>query len=417
MKTSINVNSINSLPALLAANPRKMVLAYSGGLDGSYLLAWCQQHGIQVHAVNIGLVPNLDYSQAQARAEAFGASFVHIDALGRFCEQFVDRLIVHNGKYNGAFPISSSASRPLIAALVAEEAQRIGADYCAHTATHMQNSARRFERAFFAVAPEVNLCAPFLESHLSREDKAKYIAEQNRLSPKDTISVDTSKYSVDENLWARVIENDSLENPENTLPLSGVFEWTCCSSEAPAVAQRLIIGFEHGRPVQLNGQKVSIKELLIKLNAVGGQYGIGRSSGLEETALGVKNHEVREAPAAELLIQAHTALQNAILTDQELCAKQHWDQQWTQLVAAGHWFSDLAEALDRASSHLDELLNGEVTLKLTPGRADLDGLSAPVGLCYMGFEDDYLEMASTVNFSAKSYFDNIALNRRSVKDH
>lgn len=359
------------------------VVPYSGGLDSTYVLHRLQQGRPDARRIAVHLrwcdTPNDEAAQWAAR---FGADYIEHDGRPEFFRDFALPAIQHDALYLNRFPISSSLTRPLIARTVAQAWSFAGGGAIVHSATHMQNTARRFERSWAALAPAAPVCAPYIASSLSRSDKAKALAPFG-------FHAGEHLYSVDATPVARVIENGSLEDPANVLPTAGVFHWTRDIADAPNEPVEVDITFVEGTPLALDSRGLGLQAMFEELNAVGGLHGIGRSSGLEETAFNVKNHEVREAPGLVILIAAHQAIENATLTAEELLIKQHIDQRWTATVAAGGWYDDLASAYAAFSTRLELLVNGRVRLALHKGNISTRRVSSSNTLSYMAFQHVY----------------------------
>ncbi|MBV9257653.1 MAG: argininosuccinate synthase [Ktedonobacteraceae bacterium] len=381
------------------------MLLYSGGIDGSYFLDWAQQEDIHVVALTVGLEDSAEYQNASETAHILGAHHVFQNKTEQFLQDYASRAIHANAFYQGLYPISSSLSRPLMIKAAAELAEQMGIQAVAHTSTCVQNSAARFNFSLMTIDPTLTIVTPFLGSQYTRSLKLQRLQERN-------LTFLSGIHSVDSNIWGRVIESGTLENPENDLPPDGVFTWTKEISATPDKPEMLEIEFEQGLPTKLNGHPLSLLEMVQALNELGGRHGVGRFSGLEETTFGVKNHEVREAPAAHILISAHRELEMAILTQAEVSLKLSLDNQWTNLVVSGQWYAHLAEAIYAFIKHMNALVNGKVRLKLYKGNLIVLSKVAPQGLYYAGFEDAFVSMIRDISFSPLYNTMGISLLRR-----
>jgi argininosuccinate synthase len=370
-----------------------VVVLYSGGLDGSYFLQWAAEHGIHCIALTIGLdghdVSGAD--RAQALAERLGHTSVVQDRTEEFVNDFVRPGILANALYHGLYPTCSTLSRPLMARAAVEVAHAHGAHAVVHTATPMQNTAARLALSFMALDPSLTIVAPFLRSRMTREQKMETMTGLG-------VTWEHGIYSIDQNVWGRVIENDTLEDCENVLPDAGVFVWTRDPDKTPDDPADVEIDFVRGVPVALNGEKLDLLSMIVRLNELGGLHGVGRTSGLEDITFGAKNHEIREAPAAHILITAHRELESAVLTGQELSVKRFVDDQWTTNAVAGGWYSDLNAALGAFTARMNEVLDGAVRLRLHKGNVYVTRKQAAAGLYYPAFWKDFEDLVDRVDY-------------------
>jgi argininosuccinate synthase len=346
------------------------VLAFSGGLDTSCAIAWLREDYDfeEVVAVLVDVGQEFDVDESLARGWAAGASdVVVLDRVEAFAEEQVARAIKTNALYEGRYPLSSALSRPVIAEAVAALAFELEAEAVVHGCTGKGNDQLRFELAFKANYPGVRVIAPLRDRIWSREEEIDYAlarripVEAKRRSP----------YSVDENLFGRSIEAGMLEDPW-TAPPEEPYRLTSDPGQAPPPAE-VVVTFEHGLPVSLDGDDLPLAELVRTLNVRAGAYGIGRIDMVENRAIGIKSREVYEAPAAIALIEAHRALEDLVLTKAELRTKRGLEIAWTQLVYEGLWFSPLRKAIDAFVDTTQELVSGEVRLELRPNAAVVTG--------------------------------------------
>jgi argininosuccinate synthase len=365
---------ITSLPELAQQPPRHLLLLYSGGVDGTYLLQRLQQLGITATALNVRIGDDEPASTAADHARLFGARFRDIDATGRFFAEFAPAAVHAEACYQDMFPVGSTLTRPLMALMAVQVARELGCDVIGHTATYMQNSAIRLSASIAALAPDTGVAAPFLGSDIPREAKLAALHGAGITFPEGI-------HSVDSNPWARVIECGSLEDPENYLDES-VFRWTRDIGAAPDEPAEVSLSFEHGLPVAMDDAAIALGDLVARLNALGGRHGIGRYSGLEDTPFGVKNHEIREAPAATIIISAHRVLANAIYTAREHAVHASIAREWTSAVVHGGWFGNLGESLAHCLASLDRPLDGTVRLRLHKGSVTVLSTVSPNGLYY-----------------------------------
>lgn len=355
---------------------RTAVLAYSGGLDTSCAIAWLKEdYGFDdVVAVLVDVGQEFDLDESVARGEAAGAEVVVLDRVEAFADEQVARALKTNALYEGRYPLVSALSRPVIAEAVASLASDLGAEAVVHGCTGKGNDQLRFELAFKATYPGVRVIAPLRDRIWSREEEIDY-ALARRIPVQATRR---SPYSVDENLLGRSIEAGAIEDPW-AAPPADAWRLTGDPASAPPPVD-VVIGFEGGLPVSLDGDELDLHELVRELNERAGAYGVGRIDMLENRAVGIKSRELYEAPAALVLIEAHRALEDLVLTKPELRTKRELEVTWTNLVYEGQWFSPLRHALDAFVDTTQELVTGEVRVELRPGAAVVSGRRSPHGL-------------------------------------
>ena len=340
------------------------VLAYSGGLDTSCAIAWLKEdYGFdEVVAVLVDVGQQTDFEPAFERGYAAGASeVVLVDRKDDFADEQVAKAIQANALYEGKYPLISALSRPVIADAVAGVALDVGAEATVHGCTGKGNDQLRFELAFKARFPGVRVIAPLRDRIWSRDEEIAY-AEARGIPVE---AKQESPYSIDDNLFGRAIEAGMLEDPW-VAPPEDAFALTSSAAHAPA-PQEVVIGFEAGVPVSLDGEELSLAELIAALNAEAGAYGIGRIDMVENRAIGIKSRELYEAPAAMTLIPAHQALEDLVLTKAEAIAKREVEAIWAKTVYDGLWFSPVREALDAFVAKTQELVTGDVRVRLQAG--------------------------------------------------
>jgi argininosuccinate synthase len=346
------------------------VLAYSGGLDTSCMIAWLKEdYGYdEVVAVLVDVGQAVDFEPAFARGRAAGADdVVLIDRKDAFAEEQVAKALQANALYEGKYPLVSALSRPVIAAAVAELALELDAEAVVHGCTGKGNDQLRFELAFKAKYPGVKVIAPLRDKVWTRDAEIAYaLARGIPVEAKQA-----SPYSIDDNLVGRSIECGVLEDPW-AAPPEDAFALTSSPSSAPAPCE-IVVGFEEGQPVALDGEELPLHMLVAALNDVAGAYGIGRIDMVENRSVGIKSRELYEAPAALVLIQAHQALEDLVLTKAELRLKRQLEPQWAQLVYEGLWFSPAREALDALFAKTQELVTGDVRVRLLGGSSVVVG--------------------------------------------
>lgn len=364
------------------------VVLYSGGVDSSYLLWFCREHGVRAVAMQalLGAEDQADVARAARTANALGAELVTLDLTDELAERFLPPAIRAGGTYHGAFPICSSITRPLIAEAAVRVAREAGVDCVVHSATWVQNSSARFNNSLHVLAPEVVVGNPFAAEPIDRERKIE------ALRGAGIEMGERGVYSIDANLWGRVIEAGELDDPSFRIP-ERVFEWTSSARTDEEVEVELT--FREGIPVALDGVALPMRALVERLNDLGGRFGVGRFNGLEAIGSGfgeVKNHEVREAPAACAILEAHRHLEIACLTTAELRVKAMLDAEWITLAVHGHWHSTLKEATEHAIAVLSREVEGRIVLRYRANSLLVVGIDAPRAMHYWNLRAEYEEL-------------------------
>jgi argininosuccinate synthase len=349
---------------------RTAVLAYSGGLDTSCAIAWLKEdYGFdEVVAVLVDVGQEAGLQTAIARGLAAGADdVVLLDRTDEFSNDQVAKALLANALYEGKYPLISALSRPVIAEAVAGLAADLGAEAVVHGCTGKGNDQVRFELAFKATYPGVSVIAPLRDRIWTRDEEIAY-AEQRGIPVEASPE---APYSIDDNLFGRSIEAGVLEDPW-LAPPEDAFALTS-SPEAAPESEEVVVGFEAGLPVAIDGEDASLAELVGTLNERAGAYGIGRIDTIENRVVGIKSRELYEAPAAIVLIEAHRALEDLVLTKAELAAKRELEPRWAQLVYDGLWFSPVRKAYDAFFAETQRLVTGEARLTLRPGSVVVTG--------------------------------------------
>jgi argininosuccinate synthase len=364
---------------------RTAVLAYSGGLDTSCAIAWLKEdYGFdEVVAVLVDVgqsaandtAQQAGFEEAIERGYAAGADDVLlVDRKDAFAEDQVAKALLANALYEGKYPLISSLSRPVIAEAVAGIAEELGAEAVVHGCTGKGNDQLRFELAFKARYPGVQVIAPLRDRIWARDEEIKYaLARGIPVEAKQE-----SPFSIDDNLFGRAIEAGVLEDPW-AAPPEEAFVLTS-SPQAAGAPIEVVIGFEQGLPVSLDGEELGLAELVATLNYLAGPYGIGRIDMIENRVVGIKSRELYEAPAAICLIAAHQALEDLVLTRAELQVKKELEAKWATLVYEGLWFSPLREAYDAFFAATQQVVEGEVRLSLQAGTPVVTGRRSPQSL-------------------------------------
>jgi len=359
----------------------KVVLAYSGGLDTSVLVRWlAEEKGFDVIAVCADLGQPGDMEAIRQKALDTGAvASEMIDAREIFASAFVVPALWANALYGGSYPLATALARPLIARLQVEAAHKYGATAVAHGCTGKGNDQVRFEVATMALDPSLEIIAPMREWKMTREDEIEWARERGIPVP---VTVE-SPYSIDENLWGRSCECGVLEDPW-VEPPEDAYEWTTAPTAAPDVPEDVEISFEGGIPKALDGKAMGLVELIDMLNEMGGRHGVGRLDVVEDRLVGIKSREIYEAPAAVILIAAHSDLEHLTLTREALSGKRQLEQMVAEMTYEGLWFSPLNQAIQAFNESIQERVTGTVRVRLFKGSAVVAGRKSPNSLYDLG---------------------------------
>lgn len=355
----------------------RVVLAYSGGLDTSVAIGWIgEQTGKEVIAcaVDVGQGGE-DLEVIRQRALDCGAVDAYVaDAKDEFAEEYCLPAIKANGLYMDQYPLVSALSRPLICKHLVKVAKDYGADTVAHGCTGKGNDQVRFEVSLTSQNPEIKCISPVRDLALTRDVAIKY-AEEHELP------IETTKhnpFSIDQNVWGRAVETGYLEDLWNP-PTKDVYVYTD-DPAYPPVPDQVVISFEEGVPVALDGQKMSPLEIIQEMNRRAGAQGIGRLDMVEDRLVGIKSREIYEAPGAVALIIAHRNLENLALEREQGRFKRQVEQRWSELVYEGQWYSPLKGSLDAFVEDSQKYVTGGIRMILHGGRAVVDGRRSEVGL-------------------------------------
>jgi argininosuccinate synthase len=354
---------------------KRVVLAYSGGLDTSVAVRWMTEElKVDVIALAADVGQGGDWEAIQARAIAAGAvDAVVVDLRDEFANDFVALALKANAKYEGKYPLISSLSRPVIVKHLVEAARAYGADAVGHGCTGKGNDQVRFEVSTAALAPDLEVIAPVRGWGLTREQSIEY-AERWNIPITVTKS---SPYSIDQNLWGRTIECGVLEDPWQQPP-EEVYELTTPTATEPT---ELVISFEQGLPVALDGRGLPFSALIGEVDRLVGSYGWGRIDMVENRRVGIKSREIYECPGALALLMAHSDLEDLTLERDLAHEKARLEPRYAELVYDGLWFSPLKAALDAFVEESQRYVTGEVRLRCElPGRCIVAGRRSDVGL-------------------------------------
>ena len=374
-------------------SPKKVVLAYSGGLDTSIILKWLEtEYGCEVVTFTADLGQGEELEPARAKAELMGVrpENIHIEDLREtFVRDFVFPMFRANAEYEGLYLLGTSIARPLIARRLVEIARETGADAIAHGATGKGNDQVRFELSAYALNPAIRVIAPWREWNLTSRAKLLEFAEAHQI-PIAKDKRGEAPFSVDANLLHTSSEGKVLEDPAEEAP-PYVYQRTVAPEDAPDTAQTVEIGFKRGDPVAIDGEPLSPAALLTRLNEIGGRHGVGRLDLVENRFVGMKSRGIYETPGGTILLAAHRGIESITLDRGAAHLKDELMPRYAELVYNGFWFSPEREMLQALIDRSQEHVTGTVRVKLYKGSATVVGRASPASLysgAHVTFEDD-----------------------------
>jgi argininosuccinate synthase len=364
----------------MAKDIKKVVLAYSGGLDTSIILKWLQEtYGCEVVTFTADLGQGEELEPARAKAEMMGIKEIHIEDLREeFVRDFVFPMFRANALYEGVYLLGTSIARPLIAKRLVEIAQQVGADAISHGATGKGNDQVRFELTANALDPSIKVIAPWREWDLRSRTKLLEYAELNQI-PIAKDKRGEAPFSVDANLLHTSSEGRVLEDPAVAAP-DYVYQRTVDPEQAPDTPEIITVGFERGDAVSVNGEKLSPAALLTKLNELGGKHGVGRLDLVENRFVGMKSRGVYETPGGTILLQAHRGIESITLDRGAAHLKDELMPRYAELIYNGFWYSPEREMLQALIDKSQAYVAGEVTIKLYKGSASVVARTSPYTL-------------------------------------
>ena len=371
--------------------PKKVVLAYSGGLDTSIILKWLQtEYGCEVVTFTADLGQGEELEPARAKAEMMGAKSIHIeDVREEFVRDFVFPMFRANAVYEGVYLLGTSIARPLISKRLVEIAAMEGADAIAHGATGKGNDQVRFELAAYALNPDIKVIAPWRDWDLTSRTKLLEFAERNQI-PVAKDKRGEAPFSVDANLLHTSSEGKVLENPADEAP-EYVYQRTVAPEDAPEKPEMVEIGFEKGDAVSINGEMMSPATILTRLNELGGKHGVGRLDLVENRFVGMKSRGVYETPGGTVLLEAHRGIEQITLDSGAGHLKDSIMPRYAELIYNGFWFSPEREMLQAAIDKSQEHVTGTVRVKLYKGSVNTVARWSEHSLyseAHVTFEDD-----------------------------
>lgn len=358
-------------------NSKKVLLVYSGGLDTSICIPLMrEEYGYQdvvTVTIDVGQDP-ADIAQAEEKAKIMKTEHYTVDAREEFIEKFCWPAVQANGDYQG-YPMSTSIARPLIAAKAVEVAEKLGVTAFAHGCTGKGNDQYRIEFGIRSLMPEATIHAPIRERNMTRSWEIDYAQKKNVPIQQSLNKI----WSIDENLWGRSIEGGRLEEPDFAPP-EEIFKWTKSYQAALETPTAVTVQFKNGVPYAINGETLTPAKLVMKMNEMAGNNGVGRIDVMEDRMMGLKVRENYECPAATVLLKAHKALENLVLTRDEIRFKALIDQEWSKLAYEGLWWDPFKDDLEAFIGATQKRVTGEVKMSLYKGNVTIVGRSSPWAL-------------------------------------
>jgi argininosuccinate synthase len=357
----------------------RVLLLYSGGLDTSVMLHWIRdRYEAEVVALTVNLgQPGEDWDVVVGKARDLGAvDAIVVDARDEFADEYVARAIKANALYGGGYPLFTALGRPLIAKLAVEQARATGCDTIAHGCTGKGNDQVRLEATIATLAPDLRVIAPVREWRMGREEEIAY-ARQHGIPVKG--GTEAAPYSIDDNLWGRSSEGKAIEDLA-AAPAEDVFQLVTRPQDAPDEAQRVVVGFERGLPVSLDGDTLGLAALIERAAEIGARHGVGIVDHIEDRIVGLKVRDLYEVPAAAIILTAHQDLEKLVATIHQNEHKHALDRRWAYLVYAGLWLDPLRRDLDAYMESANARVNGEITLELYKGSVRVVERRSPYAL-------------------------------------
>ena len=356
------------------ATAKKVVLAYSGGLDTSVIVRWLQEtYQCEVVTFTADIGQGEEVEPARAKAQALGVEEIYIEDLREsFVRDFVFPMFRANTVYEGEYLLGTSIARPLIAQRLVEIANETGADAIAHGATGKGNDQVRFELGAYALSPGIQVIAPWREWDLNSREALMAYCEQHDIPVDFAKAKKKSPYSMDANLLHISYEGDVLEDPW-IQPEEDMWRWTVSPEAAPDQAEELTLTFEHGDVVAIDGEVLSAAEILAKLNERGGANGIGRADIVENRYVGMKSRGCYETPGGSILLRAHRAIESITLDREVAHLKDELMPRYAKLIYNGYWWSPERHALQAAIDQTQAVVNGDVRVLLYKGNITVTG--------------------------------------------
>lgn len=365
---------------------KKVLLLYSGGLDTSVILTWLKDtYHVEVITLTMDIgQQHDDLETIKKKALQFGAAkAIVLDVKDEFADTYISKAIKANASYQGDYHLSTPLGRAIIAAKAVEVAKKTGADAIAHGCTGKGNDQVRLEGYMLTLNPDIKIIAPVREWNMDRNEEIAYAISHGIPVP---TKIDFP-YSVDDNMWGMTWEGGDIENPELISPVEKFLTTYTLPQNAPNKEELVKIVFEKGIPVALNGKKMKLSRLIMKLNTIAGAHGVGVTHLVEDRLVGLKNGGVYELPAAHVIISAHKALEQYVSTRELNELKTQMDIKWGYLCYGAKWLDPAMKAINAFNEYVNLNVTGEVTVKLYKGKADVAAMKSPYALAYTSFNN------------------------------
>jgi argininosuccinate synthase len=383
MKNSTNYFKVASYEAKIG-EVKKVLLLYSGGLDTSVMLKWIQDtYQAQVIALTLDIGQQKDdLAEIKQKALKFGAKkVITLDIKEEFADEYLSIGIKANACYQGDYHLSTPMGRAVCAKKAVEIAKEYGADAIAHGCTGKGNDQVRFDGYILTLDPKMKIIAPVREWDMDRNEEIKYANKYNIPVP---ASIDFP-YSDDDNMWGMTWEGGEIEEPDIISPVENFLTTYTLASKAKDKERFMRLSFEKGIPVMLDNEKLTLAKLIVKLNKLAGEYGVGVTQMFEDRLVGVKNGGVYEQPGAHVIIEAHKSLEKYVSTRNLNQIKAEMDIKWGYLCYGALWFDQSIQAINAFNDYINRLVTGEVTVKLYKGSVSIVAMKSPFGLDHISF--------------------------------
>jgi len=365
---------------------KKVLLLYSGGLDSSVMLHWIQkEYGVPVSTLTMDIGQQHDNLKAiQEKALKFGASDAIIaDIKEEFANDFIAKGIKANACYQGDYHLSTPMNRAVLGKIAVKYAKKVGADCIAHGCTGKGNDQLRIDGSVLTHDPEMKILAPVREWAMDRNDEIKY-AKKHGIPVPTTVD---SPYSDDDSMWGITWEGGEIENPSQTPVEENFMKTYTFPKNAPDTPEFVEIKFKQGLPVAINNEKLSLAQLIIKLNKIAGKHGVGTTYLLEDRIIGLKSRGVYEQPAAHTIIEGHKMLEKYVCTKTLNELKQKMDVDWGYLCYGGMWYDPSMKAINSFNDEVNKKVSGVVKIKLFKGNLTVVSIKSPNALAYSSFNN------------------------------
>ncbi|PIU68401.1 argininosuccinate synthase [candidate division WWE3 bacterium CG06_land_8_20_14_3_00_42_16] len=362
---------------------KKVVLLYSGGLDTSCMLKWIQdEYQCELIALTLDLGQQLgDLGKAKEKALKLGAKKAYLlDCQDEFAEEYIAKGIRANATYQGDYHLSTPLGRPLLAKKAVEIAKLEGADAIAHGCTGKGNDQVRIETSALCFNPDIKIIAPVREWAMGRDEEIEYAKKNNIPITKALDKTQECPYSEDDNMWGVTWEGGEIEDPKLEPKLDKILQVCNLPEKAPDQKEEIVLYFEKGIPTHLNGQKMKLAELIMKLNKIAGKHGVGYTILIEDRLVGLKVRGVYELPAAHVITMAHYNLEKLVSTQEENAFKEIVDSKWAHLCYSAKWMEPTMSHLNAYIEDMNQKVTGKVKLSLYKGKAEVVAVDSPNSL-------------------------------------